>query len=209
MLVQASLFPAALDTTSIDLFSGQQTFTVSGEGFHRFVFTNNLPNKVRVLSVYLEKGYPFYISRMVPDSLPAVLEAGQKIMVMVYVGSDSGKTTSDDLIIITENAATTSRFTIALAGSSVSTLPAEKLDLKLIPNPTTDYLDITVVGATNGTAEIYDLLGNLLYRSEVANFIVRWNGKNISGEHVSPGTYYVRFVGSNTSRAITKKFMMY
>jgi flagellar hook assembly protein FlgD len=62
-------------------------------------------------------------------------------------------------------------------------------------------------GAPIATIVIYDAVGNVVFRSKPSDITVAsdgntfgfvWDGKNMSGRTVGPGTYLVKIVGTQT-----------
>jgi hypothetical protein len=71
--------------------------------------------------------------------------------------------------------------------------------LYICPNPSQGPLSINTTDAEISVIEIYNLLGDIIASHEHSNYW-NWDGKTISGEHVEPGTYFVRTVGVRADR---------
>jgi len=103
------------------------------------------------------------------------------------------------------------------------TLPSEQLKLLIYPNPVrldgdeNINIEYTLSKDSAVTLQIYNIMGELVYQKGYVkganggkfgiNKGLKWNGKNISGEKVSPGLYICNLVASDvgtTEKAFEK-----
>lgn len=77
----------------------------------------------------------------------------------------------------------------------------EDVSVTIVPNPASDYINITTNGIENGTLKIVDVLGNVVYRDNIAT------SKSIVTSNFKTGVYFVTIepVGS---KSISKKIII-
>ena len=78
--------------------------------------------------------------------------------------------------------------------AGVSVAPTANVEVAIMPNPSTGNVSIEANGARNLTAEIYDMLGNLVAVAKGGSQAI-WNGHFGDGTVAAAGVYIVRISG--------------
>jgi hypothetical protein len=77
----------------------------------------------------------------------------------------------------------------------------EDVTVTIVPNPASDYINITANGIENGSLRIVDVLGNIVYRDNISG------SKSIVTSNFKTGVYFVT-IDSSSSKSICKKIII-
>jgi hypothetical protein len=77
----------------------------------------------------------------------------------------------------------------------------EDVTVTIVPNPASDYINITANGIENGSLRIVDVLGNIVYRDNISG------SKSIVTSNFKTGVYFVT-IDSSASKSICKKIII-
>jgi hypothetical protein len=77
----------------------------------------------------------------------------------------------------------------------------EDVTVSIVPNPASDYINITVNGMENGTLKMVDILGNIVYKDAIIN------SKSIATSNFKTGVYFVT-IDAPGSKSISRKVII-
>jgi hypothetical protein len=77
----------------------------------------------------------------------------------------------------------------------------EDVTVSIVPNPASDYINITVNGMENGTLKMVDILGNVVYKDAIVN------SKSIATSNFKTGVYFVT-IDAPGSKSISRKVII-
>lgn len=77
----------------------------------------------------------------------------------------------------------------------------EELTVSIVPNPASDYINITVNGVDNASLKIVDMVGNVVYRDVISNT------KSIVTSYFKTGVYFVT-IDAPGSKSLSRKVLI-
>jgi hypothetical protein len=77
----------------------------------------------------------------------------------------------------------------------------EELTVSIVPNPASDYINITVNGVDNASLKIVDMVGNVVYRDAISNT------KSIVTSNFKTGVYFVT-IDAPGSKSLSRKVLI-
>ena len=209
--------------TNLQLFPGQtgllalksKTSTV----IDTFWFDNNYSTAVRVSAVSLANGTNFHLLGILPHALEDTLSPGNKMGAIIQFDADTNGFYHDSLTITTDvmktykkhettSAGSSQRFNLEAIRTQAAPAAVEQLSMPaaftLSPNPARDAVTIGLPNDGTSNVEIYDVLGNLVFRgTEHGSFV--WNG-TANGSPGGNGAYIVRV--SHGNRVSSQRLML-
>ncbi len=181
------LFPQDSEQLQLAMSAPGQTFSQT------FYFYNNQTKTIKVTSVFLKDNVSgFSIGNISPTNiLPFSLASGDTMSIVVNLSTSSFDVIYNELEIVTELGIQALRFHLQglrMNGTtSVSeTSPQASGTISVFPNPSMSEIAIHLSNLKSSTIEIFDVLGNNLFRQDGNE--CRWTATH-------SGTYYVRVSG--------------
>jgi hypothetical protein len=178
-----------------------------------FHFDNNTSGKIKVTAVSLaNSASEFSITNITPsNSLPFTLDVGDKMTVTVqFTPSALNQVFFNQLVITTENGLKSQTFPLQAmrqSTSKVSTFINGIASLNLNPNPVKDRMTISLVNAEPASIEIYNLLGERMFKMEHVTEL----SLNTRDLKLQSGIYFVRATGREATGmnfTLTKKLIV-
>ncbi|MEP7235892.1 MAG: T9SS type A sorting domain-containing protein, partial [Ignavibacteriota bacterium] len=168
-----------------------------------FIFYNNSPNKVKVISVSVKDGTHFAIVSPTTSDLPITLAPNEQMKVTISFDANMNGYYNDELDISTENGFATHSFSLQAVRTNgipagVASHVAITPQITLSPNPSRGEVMISIADANIRSIAIYDMLGNLI-SSQNGSSNWKWDGTAENGELSYAGTYFVRAEGISAS----------
>ncbi|HET9137606.1 MAG TPA: hypothetical protein VFO76_13315, partial [Candidatus Kapabacteria bacterium] len=212
------LFPPEKQTWKYEivlpLFPPTETKILLGSNVpmdHEYIVTlyNNLGTKVKIVDYKMSKGEHYEITGGIAKGTIIKPQEQFKISLWGYQGGDPSIT--DDLLISTENALKTQRFSFVdpNAAAAVSASSDGKPTLLITPNPMQSQVEFTLRNAQAADLIIINELGQEIYHLHSITSQWSWNGKTDAGSEASAGSYVVAIKGSDeTGKPFSQTVML-
>lgn len=170
---------------------------------------NNLSTNIRIVDYKMEKGDHYQIQG--GGKRGTVLTPNEQFGISLWGNQGGDPSITDDLLVFTENALTTQRFSFAdpKVIAAVPSAPEDKPALIVSPNPMRSQAKFIMNNIQMADITIVNELGQEIYHSHSTSGEWSWNGRSDAGDDVAAGSYIVAVKGNDTTgKAFAETIML-
>jgi flagellar hook assembly protein FlgD len=82
------------------------------------------------------------------------------------------------------------------------------LACRIYPNPSSDFINIEVIGNKDLNLNVYDVQGKLVFKT-VFNSSYTWNATNMNGSRLQKGNYFLKLSDKNSGKVLITEKIIY